>query len=139
MARNVKTYNPKEINIAFGSHIVTGYAEDSFVSIEPSGDGTTKKVGADGEVTRSISPDRTFSVKVTVDQMSESNSYFQEMYNRDQQTGDAIEPLMVQDMKGGMLFSADEAWIPKPSTHGFGKAAGTREWEIHTGPATLDE
>lgn len=47
MAGNVKTYNPKEINIAFGSHIVTGYAEDSFVSIEPSGDGTTKKVGAD--------------------------------------------------------------------------------------------
>ena len=139
MARNVKTYIPKEINIAFGSHIVTGYAEDSFVSIEPSGDGTTKKVGADGEVTRSISPDRTFSVKVTVDQMSESNSYFQEMYNRDQQTGDAIEPLMVQDMKGGMLISADEAWIPKPSTRGFGKAAGTREWEIHTGPATLDE
>ena len=139
MAGNVKTYNPKEINIAFGSHIVTGYAEDSFVSIEPSGDGTTKKVGADGEVTRSISPDRTFSVKVTVDQMSESNSYFQEMYNRDQQTGDAIEPHMVQDMKGGMLFSADEAWVPKPSTRGFGKAAGTREWEIHTGPATLDE
>lgn len=139
MARNVKTYNPKEINIAFGSHIVTGYAEDSFVTLSPAGDGTTKKVGADGEVTRSISPDRTFSVKVTVDQMSESNSYFQEMYNRDQQTGDAIEPLMVQDMKGGMLFSADEAWIPKPSTRGFGKAAGTREWEIHTGPATLDE
>ena len=71
--------------------------------------------------------------------MSESNSYFHEMYNRDQQTGDAIEPLMVQDMKGGMLFSADEAWVPKPSTRGFGKAAGTREWEIHTGPATLDE
>ena len=71
--------------------------------------------------------------------MSESNSYFQEMYNRDQQTGDAIEPLMVQDMKGGMLFSADRSLGPQASTRGFGKAAGTREWEIHTGPATLDE
>ena len=98
-----------------------------------------EKIGADGEVTRSISPDRTFAVKVTLDQMSESNSYFQEMYNRDQQTGDAIESLMIQDMKGGMLFSADEAWVPKPATRGFGKAAGTREWEIHTGEATLEE
>lgn len=53
MAGKVKTYNPKEVNIAIGTHIVTGYAEDSFVSIEPSGDGTTKKIGADGEVTRS--------------------------------------------------------------------------------------
>ena len=122
MAGKVKTYNPKDVNIVIGSHIVTGYAEDSFVSIEPSGDGTTKKIGADGEVTRSISPDKTYAVKVTVDQMSESNSYFQDLYNRDQQTGDAIESLMIQDMKGGMLFSADEAWVPKPATRGFGKA-----------------
>ena len=35
MAGKVKTYNPKEVLIALGSHIVTGYAEDSFVSIEP--------------------------------------------------------------------------------------------------------
>ena len=33
MAGKVKTYNPKEVNIAIGTHIVTGYAEDSFVSI----------------------------------------------------------------------------------------------------------
>lgn len=139
MAGKVKTYNPKEVLIALGSHIVTGYAEDSFVSIEPSGDGTTKKTGCDGEVTRSISPDKSYTVKVTLDQMSDSNSYFQSLYNRDQETGDAIEALMVQDLKGGMLFSADEAWVLKPSVRGFGKAAGTREWELHTGPASLDE
>lgn len=135
----VKTYNPKEVLITRGSHIFTGYSEDSFVSIEPSGDGTTKKTGCDGEITRSINPDQSFVVKVTLDQMSDSNSYLQGEYNRDQQTGDAIEPIMVQDMKGGMLFSAEESWVPKPSTRGFGKAAGTREWEIHTGQATLDE
>lgn len=135
----MKTYNPKEIIIAVGSHIVTGYAEDSFVSIEASGDGTTKKVGCDGEVTRSINPDGTYTVKVTLDQMSDSNSFFQEMYNRDQKTNDAIEPILVQDLKGGMLFSADEAWVPKPAARGYGKAAGTREWEIHTGQGDLTE
>ena len=74
MAGKVKTYNPKEVLIALGSHIVTGYAEDSFVSIDPSGDGTTKKTGCDGEVTRSISPDKSYTVKVTLDQMSDSKS-----------------------------------------------------------------
>lgn len=139
MAGKVKTYNPKEVLITRGSHIFTGYAEDSFVSLEPSGDGTTKKVGCDGEITRSISPDGSYVVKITLDQMSESNSYLQSEYNRDQQTGDAIDPIMVQDLKGGMLFSAEESWVPKPAVHGFGKQAGTREWEIHTGQATLEE
>ena len=30
----IKTYNPKEVTIAFGNHIVTGYADDSFISID---------------------------------------------------------------------------------------------------------
>ena len=45
MASKIKTYNAKEVTIACGSHIVTGVADDSFVSIEPNGEGITKKVG----------------------------------------------------------------------------------------------
>ena len=55
----IKTYNPKEVTMAFGSHIVSGYADDSFITIDPAGDGVTKKVGCDGEIVRSISPDDT--------------------------------------------------------------------------------
>ena len=62
----VSTYSPKQVTVALGNHIVSGYAEDSFVSIEPSGDGITKKVGCDGEIVRSVSPDDTFTVKLTV-------------------------------------------------------------------------
>ena len=39
---SVKTYNPKSVTIACGNHIVTGYADDSFVTIEANGDGITK-------------------------------------------------------------------------------------------------
>ncbi len=44
----IKTYNPKEVTMALGNHIVTGYADDSFITIDPNGDGVTKKVGCDG-------------------------------------------------------------------------------------------
>ena len=37
----IKTYNCKEVTIALGSHLVTGYADDSFISIDPKGDGVT--------------------------------------------------------------------------------------------------
>ena len=45
-AGKLKTYDPKKVLIAMGSHAFSGYADDSYVSVEPSGDGTTKKPGA---------------------------------------------------------------------------------------------
>ena len=39
MSSKIKTYNPKEVIVTCGTHIVTGYADDSFISIEPNGDG----------------------------------------------------------------------------------------------------
>ena len=35
---NVHTYDPKKVKIAIGSHIATGFADDSFVTIEASGE-----------------------------------------------------------------------------------------------------
>lgn len=33
MAGKVRTYNPKEVLISFGTHSVTGYAEDSLPAL----------------------------------------------------------------------------------------------------------
>ena len=139
MSGIIHTYNPKEVTIALGSHIVTGYAEDSFISIEPNGDGITKKVGCDGEIVRSISPDKTYVIKLNVLYQSASNSYLQAQFDRDVDTGDAMFPVLIKDLKGGMVFSAAQAWVVKPAVRGFGKESGNREWEIHTGEATLNE
>ena len=135
----VKTYDPKKVLIACGTHSVTGLADDAFVSVEPAGEGVTKKVGCDGEIVRSISPDKTSTVKITLLQTSDSNSFLQQMYNQDQQNGDGIFPLMIQDLMGGVLFSAEEAWVAKQSTFARGKADANREWEIHTGQGTMEE
>lgn len=135
----IKTYNPKEVTIALGNHIVTGYAEDSFVTIDPNGDGVTKKVGCDGEIARSISPDDTFIVKISVLQTSETNSYLQQRLDLDRQTGDGMFPILVKDLKGGMVFSSEAAWPKGPASRGYGKEAGNREWELHTGSGTLNE
>ena len=83
----IKTYNPKEVTIALGNHIVAGYADDSFITIDPNGDSVTKKVGCDGEIVRSISPDDTYIVKLTVLQTSETNSFLQNRFKQDRQTG----------------------------------------------------
>lgn len=135
----VKTYNPKEVTIALGNHIVTGYADDSFITIDPNGGGITKKVGCDGEVVRSIDPDKTSIVKVVLLQTSDTNSFLQQKYNLDQETGDGMFPILAKDLKGGLVFSAEQAWAVKPTSRTYGKESQNREWEIHTGESKTEE
>ena len=135
----IKTYNPKEIIISLGNHMVSGLADDSFVSIEPNGDGVTKKIGCDGEIVRSVSPDDTYVVKLSLLSTSPTNAWLQNKYNQDVQTGSGMFPLMVKDLRGGMLFSTEAAWPSKPAARGYGKESGNREWELQTGSGVLRE
>lgn len=139
MSGQIMTYNPKEVIVSFGSHMVSGYAEDSFVTIDPNGDGVTKKVGCDGEIVRSVSPDDTYVIKLSLLHTSQTNKWLQNKFNQDVKTGDGIFPVMIKDLKGGMLFSSDAAWPTKPASRGFGKEASNREWELHTGAGILTE
>lgn len=139
MAGKVKTYNPKEVVIACGSHIVTGTADDSFVTIEANGDGITKKVGCDGEIGRAVSPDNSYKVKISLLQMSDSNAYFSRMVDLDRETGNGMFPVLIKDLKGGQVFSTESAWVTKKASVARGKDTNNREWEIDTGDATLTE
>lgn len=139
MAGKIKTYNPKEVTVSCGSHIVTGFADDSFISIEPNGDGITKKVGCDGEIARAVSPDDTYKVKVVLLQTSDSNSFFSKKLDQDRDTGEGMFPILIKDLKGGEVFSTEAAWVVKKSPLNRGKDTNNREWELDTGSATLTE
>ena len=41
-------------------------------------------------------------------------------------------PILIKDLKGGLVFSTDAAWPSKPASRGFGKESTNREWELHT-------
>lgn len=139
MADAIKTYNPKEVVVACGTHIVSGYADDSFISIEPNGDGITKKVGCDGEIARSISPDNTYKVKITMLQNSDSNSFFSNIADYDRATGNGLFPVLIKDLRGGLLFATEAAWVIKKSPATRGKETNNREWEIDTASAVMTE
>ena len=136
---SIKTYNPKEVTISLGTHIVTGYADDSFVSVAPNGDGITKRVGCDAEIVRSISPDDTYIVTLAVLQTSDTNQWLQDRYTEDIDTGDAMFAILIKDLKGGTVFSADSAWVVRPTTRAYQRESNNREWEIHTGSGTITE
>ena len=48
-------------------------------------------------------------------------------------------PLLIKDLKGGLVFSTEAAWCTKKAPVTRGKESNNREWEIDTGDATLNE
>ncbi len=134
----LKTYDPKKILISLGSHAVKGLSDGTFVTIEANGDGITKKVGCDGEVVRSIDPDSTAKVTLTLLMQSPTIAWAQQTYDRDRTTGDGTFPVLIKDMKGGLVFSANDAWIVKPPNREFGKDMPDRELVIDCGEATWE-
>lgn len=129
----IGTYNPKKVTCAFGSHIVDGYAEDSFISVELGGDGTTTVVGADGEIVRSIDPSDMYTIKLTLLQTSPTNNFLYKQYERDKATSDGFFPVIIKDLLGGDKFACDMAWVAKPAPFNRNKASTSREWEITCG------
>jgi hypothetical protein len=134
----IKTYDPKKVLLSIGSHAVSGYSDGTFVSIEASGDGITKKTGCDGEIVRSLDPDASAKVTITVLQTSPTVPWAQAQYDKDKANGEGTFPILVKDLKGGLIFAADAAWVIKPPNREFAKEATDRTIEIDTGEATWE-
>jgi len=132
-----KTYDPKKVLIALGSHQVTGYGEGTFVSIEPNGDGVSSKTGCDGEKVRALDPDDSVTITLTLLQNSPTIGWAQTRYEMDKSTGEGFFPVLIQDLKGGLICSASHAWIVNSPNREFGKETSERELKIETGRATM--
>jgi len=132
----VRTYDPRQVIISLGPHVVHGYSDGTFVNIEAHGDGVSKEVGADGEVVRSINPDETATITLTVQYGSSTTPFAQQQYDMDRDThGEGLFPVLIKDLRGGHVFSAEEAWIENTIAREFGYEASDREITIATGKA----
>ena len=129
----VTTYNPKKVTLAMGRHIASGFADDSFITVEPAGDGTSYVVGADGEIARSIDPSSVYTVKIALLQSSATNNYLQNMYDKDKKDGSGTFTVNINDILGEEKFVGAVAWVTKPASWVRGKAQNNREWEIVVG------
>jgi hypothetical protein len=132
------TYDPKKVIVSFGGVEIHGFGESAMVSIAPMGDGTGSVVGCDGDVVRTISPDRRNEVTVTLLQSSSSNDYLSTIYARDQSQGDGVLPLIIKDLSGRLTFFDSLAWITNiPEAARTNNASdGEVEWVLHTASAT---
>lgn len=124
------TYNPKKVTCSLGNHIVSGFADDSMITVEFAGDGTSYVSGADGEVVRSIDPSEIYKVKLAVLQTSPTNAFLQNMFDKDKKDGNGTFNININDILGKEKFVAEVGWVTKPASFVRGKTQNNREWEI---------
>ncbi len=110
---------------------ITGFDEgDDVISLTRLNDSTTHKIGTDGEMTVSISADRSGNVVFRLMQSSDSNNYLSGLINA--QENGAFVPIFVQfkDTKGLDLGSGTQGYITKPADMVRGTNANSQEWTI---------
>lgn len=130
---DVLTYNPKKNIIIYGAKQLTGFAEDDMITIKPLGDGMQIFSGADGEVGRSIDPNSTYEVTVSLAMSSKSNDYLSNCFNKDRKTGNNMLPLIIKDLGGSTLFFAKQAWIKNFPESKRGRKISNQDWTFNTG------
>ncbi len=129
----VTTYNPRKVTCALGRHIASGFADDSFITIEPASDGTSYVIGADGEMARSVDPSRVYTLKLSLLQASVTNKYLQKMYDKDKKDGSGTFHINIHDILGKEKFVGSVAWVAKQASWSRGKTQNNREWELVVG------
>lgn len=110
---------------------INGFDEgDDTIILDRINDSAAHKVGTDGEMTVSISADRSGTVVFRLMQTSDSNSYLSGLINA--QENGAFVPIFVQmkDVRGGDLGSGTQGYINRPAGMTRGQNANAQEWTI---------
>ncbi len=125
-----RTYSPADIKIVVGGIELTGMADTSFVTIEFAADSFTKKVGADGSVTRVRVADDSASVTVKLLQSSASNEVLTALMEADRAGLTGALPLIVKDANGNSLYTCGKSWIATRPSVDYSNDIGTLEWKL---------
>lgn len=134
----VKTYDPKLVTVIFGGVPISGFADGTFVTVTPAAERFTKTVGADGEVSRAKSNDKTAEVALTLIQTSPSNDYLSSILAIDNASNLGKLPLQIVDLSGTTVQSWSEAWLKQPPDLEFSKETGERAWMFDTGQPDVE-
>jgi len=124
----VKTYSPKDVTVIVAGTQISGFAEDTFVTVERDSDAFTKIVGADGEVSRSASADLSGTITITLLGTSSSNDILSALALADQISLSGEFPVLIKDELGTTLHTAPSAWIQKAATKEYAAEVGENEW-----------
>ena len=128
----LKTYNLAQVLITVDGLPLEGFGESDAVTFAPNASIYESSVGADGEVTRSASNDRSGTLTFTLMSTSLSNDIFSEFLTLSKTTGTGDTfPVYIKDLNSNDQLIAAKCYIQDESEMAFGRDASEREWTIY--------
>lgn len=130
----IKTYDPSNVSMFYGAVQMSGFAQDSAITVEHDEDDWTLVTGVDGEGTRSKTSNRSATITVALMQSSDVNDILSAARQLDIGTpnGTGGQPLLIKDNSGRSVYGARSCWIQKAPTAELNREATTREWVFRT-------
>jgi len=127
----MKEYSFLDTILLVNGIAISGFDEgDDVITLERSVDTGAHKVGTDGEMTLSLTADRSGSITFRLMQSSDSNTYLSGLVLAAE--NGAFVPIFVQfkDTRGGDIGSGTQGYILRPATMVRGTNANAQEWSI---------
>lgn len=128
-----KNYDPKSVVLTLGTHIVSGYADGTFITAARNNQMFTLQSGASGETSRSKSSDFSGTLELVLMQTSISNDFLQSKASLDELNNAGKFTVGLLDENGTTIISAVEAWVQQQPSVEFGKELSERTWTLETG------
>lgn len=135
-SKYTSTFSPQDVTVVISqgnfSHIVSGFSEDSIVTVERNSDTFMLYTGADDTNSRIYMPNTSAMITLPLQQTSNSNDILSQLYANDRASRDSsgMFSITVKDNSGRSLFFATEAFIGRVPDASFGNSMQLREWQI---------
>ncbi len=126
-------YDPSKVTVSFKGILVVGYMSGTFVSVDRDDDAYETVAGSQGDVTRVHKLNRAGVATITLQQSSPSNEILRQVHVDDtaeSTRGSGVGNLIIKDLNGTTLATADAAWIMKHATIEYSDGLEGREWKI---------
>jgi len=127
----MKEYSFLNTIVLINGFEITGWAEgDDVIQIERLADSAAHSIGADGEMTVSLSADRSGIFRMNLQQSSESNAQLAALLAA-QESGSFV-PIFAQfkDTGGNDLASGTQGYIPRLANLARGTGVNSQEWTV---------
>jgi|SRR5690625_29804 len=137
MSANIlSTYFPEAVSIIIGndqfSHVVSGVAEGTFITVARETPATQLVIGGDMSAMRVRRKNRASTVTVTLMQGSDSNDVFSQILKNDEDAmnNDWLFHLTIKDGSGRSVFFSPQAYIANMPDISYGTEGDNRDWVI---------
>lgn len=133
MAKKLRTYSPKAVDVIVGGVKMEGWSEGSMIDISYNADTYTLSIGVAGQGSRAQNDDLSARITIHLAQTSPSNDALSGFWLADGEAPNGVPvPLMIKDRSGRSLYVAESAWATKIPDGSFNNGINERAWVIET-------